>query len=287
MWRQAGFAVTALMLILSSALPGQRAAAAPAAAGWAEERIEQMSSVYEIAPDGVVRVTETIKLFSPHGRGLTRTFELRAQDTDDWSKDRVVRVDQLTVESPTGAGTTISRRKYDPGLAGDDNDVDTRYELLDITLPEIARNGRETYILRYELRGALRRVEGGLELSVTGPFQAIAAGALTATVRAPAAIGSATCRWYNEPCTSATVRNSVAQFNDHAPGHEYHTGSLNTLDYTIGVPADAVPGAGLILESPPLPKLPIAGGVLLLVALLIFVRKRRRRRHPSAGSIHA
>lgn len=87
-----GLLVVAVMFGLVSPAA---AAAPPVGVGWESDRILRMDVTYEITPDGVLKVTETIDFQHVTYGGVLRRFQLRAPDVADESMDRVVTVGKL------------------------------------------------------------------------------------------------------------------------------------------------------------------------------------------------
>jgi hypothetical protein len=183
---------------------------ASAAQAWEPDRAERVTLAYEIRADGVVAATETLEILHRDGPSTLRQFRLRGADRTDTSKDRVLQISNLSLSSPTGADPHFHRHEFDPADAGDDASYDSRDLLLDIRIGGYDEpDERETYVLKYEVRGALESTPTGLRFTLPGPTQELTADAVTATVTAPGGLRSAACVWFGKPCRQAKVVGGV------------------------------------------------------------------------------
>lgn len=177
------------------------------------ERIHEFAIDYTIQPDGRVRVVETIDYDfagSPDRHGIDRFLASRFA-TDTPGQDRVYRYSGIEVESPTGASDL-----YSTTLG---NALQIRVGNKNATV-----SGRQTYVLRYDIDGALNRspqpdggVEERLHWNATGSYWDPTILHTTVTVTGPAAIDSVACfAGYDgtqEPCASARSDGATATFD--------------------------------------------------------------------------
>jgi hypothetical protein len=255
------------------------------------EQIDSFGIDYTITQSGVVHVVETIEYdfgTTPDRHGIQRFLDSHFADTR--AHDRVFRYTNIHVSSPTGASTLFSTATQE--------DV-----LIQIGNQNATLGGKQTYILSYDVHGALNQTKasGGTQLdefywNPTGTEWTVPIDETTVTVHGagdPTAIdcvagppGSST------PCLTATKTPNGATFTQGKVG----AGQGVTID--VGWPAGAYANTKPILApvmSPDAPNVyagsndgpdPFwtpwnwAGGLVLLIgiplAYLIFVRTRRR-----------
>src|SRR4051812_23856786 len=118
---------------------------APVATGvaWAAESISRYDVQVSVSRDGSLHVREKIAYdFGDSQRhGIFRTIPVRY--TYDDTQDRVVDVTDVRVASPTGASTDVDRSE-DGGIL-----------TLRVGDPNREVTGRQTYVLDYDVRGAM------------------------------------------------------------------------------------------------------------------------------------
>lgn len=233
MWR--GLLVALVMLGALSAAP-YAAAQDDEDTGWT---IEAFDAQLRVLADGSVEVNEEIAVdFGALERhGIFRVMpvaypipegdpqvELPAgREASDFR--RVLQVDGIDVESTAPA------------------DVETDHEDDDLVIrigdPDATVTGRQTYRLRYVMRGALNAFDDRAELAwnVTGDRWPVPIRAASATVEAPAVIDGACAQGpagATTPCQQTQVGDGRATFaaEDLAPGEG--------LTVTVAIPRDAV-----------------------------------------------
>ncbi len=252
--------------------------------------ITDLSAVYQVTADGMLHVTETIHYDWGDSRPswLNRTIrirkpasghEYRTADDPDRGKDRTWEVSAISASSPTGANADVSVTELDPLEGGGDDGYDSR--LVDLVI-EVGRSSTkvpdrtETYVLRYQVRGALDRVPDGYELGwqVDGAGS-LGAGRIQARVAVPGTVTFVDCDGYGREC-----RSSIGP-----PGARFAvTGSppeTAELDLTVRFPASGIAETGPILVDPPerSSHLTLAGmSVAVLVGVLALAVWRRRTR---------
>lgn len=131
-------------------------AGAPAAHAADGDSIPTWDQHYVVQTDGSVQVTETIdyQFGSAGRRGITRGLVIREPYSPDNNKDRVYRIENISVSSPTaGVPTTFttSDQNTSGGESGRNKQKVIRIGDQDVRLSVT----RATYVLRYTIRGAL------------------------------------------------------------------------------------------------------------------------------------
>ncbi|MFC0626705.1 DUF2207 domain-containing protein [Kribbella deserti] len=295
-----GLRLSALLAVITLVGAGaQVPVVAVAAPAWEPDRVERIAVAYEVGSDGVLRVTERIDYL--HGDGeLLRRFMVRWPNPSDDSTDRVLQIQNITLESPTGGDTRLHQQSYDPNDNTDDSSYDSREEVLDLIVGRDVPTGRrDTYVLKYELRGALEQAGDGIRFAVSGPGQKMKASALSLTVSAPRGVRSADCEWAGKRFASAELANGVGQFaNPQWSEQLEYTAGLRSLSCTIGLVPGAVQNVGPILDDPPRLRpnamttiyilfwigLAVMLVVLIAAAILIIRYEHRRRSAASRAS---
>ncbi len=149
---------TAITLLVSALALAGFATPASAAPG---DEVKRFQIEYTVTPDGVLQVKETIAYnFGSSGRhGIYRDLVIREPWTDDDSKDQEYQVSNIAVDSPTGAAdeftTETTKSNHD------------RYQTLRIKIGsanETIPGYNATYVITYDVRGALRHFDDHSEL---------------------------------------------------------------------------------------------------------------------------
>ncbi|MGC4941649.1 DUF2207 domain-containing protein [Kribbella sp. DT2] len=122
--------------------------------------VERMRIDYTVNNDGVLHVKETIDYsFGSSGRhGIYRNLVTREPWADDDSKDQEYRISDITVHSddaPDEFETTTEKSKTQR-----DQSIQIKIGSADETVP----GRRATYVIEYDVRGALRHFEDHSEL---------------------------------------------------------------------------------------------------------------------------
>lgn len=155
----------------------------PAASAAGEERILAYDSTYDIRPDGSVDVTEVIQYdFGNASRhGITRDIPTR--EAVDQERDRVYHLDDVKVSSPSGA----------PADLDESSGADQTF--LRIGHPDKTVTGRQTYEIRYHLRGAMNAFDDHDELywDAIGDGWSVKIAKASVTVNAPGGINKVSC----------------------------------------------------------------------------------------------
>lgn len=169
--------------------------------------IREWNTTYDIKPDGTVDVTWEIDWdFGETGRrGILMGIVEREPWEDDPTKDAVYDISDIDVSSPTGAPATFTT---DTVHDGPFRLTEVRIGDPDKTLDE----SRHTYIINYEMTGALRTFDGEPEF-----FWDLNSGSDTPidvanlTVTAPEGVTEARCLLAKDEC-EATIADGVATY---------------------------------------------------------------------------
>ncbi|MGH8940199.1 MAG: DUF2207 domain-containing protein, partial [Actinomycetes bacterium] len=157
-------------------------AAAPATAADGE-RITSYDVVLTVERDGTLDVRESIAydFGTNHRHGIFRTMPVRVPYDND--NDRVYRIDDFRVSSPSGAPTDLEESESG-GVA--------TYR---IGHPDRTVTGRHVYELSYRVDGALNDFPTHVELywNAVGADWDVPIGTARARVEAPGDIGAHTC----------------------------------------------------------------------------------------------
>ena len=180
MGRQGSGRFAAIGVLVILAVCGVFPVAAEAAAG---ERITTYLVDFDIQADGAVQVTERIgyDFGSTQRHGITRDIPTR--ESADATHDRVYRVEDVRVTSPTGAPADV--------LVQDN----ARTAFLRIGDPNTTVSGPQTYEISYRLVGALNAQEKLDELywDAVGDGWDVPVARATVVVDAPDGIEKITC----------------------------------------------------------------------------------------------
>ncbi|MET7284010.1 DUF2207 domain-containing protein [Kribbella sp. NPDC005582] len=257
------------LLVTTLALAGF-ALPASAAAG---DEVRSFTIDYTVRPDGVLQVKETIAYhFGSYGRhGIYRDLVIREPWLDDRSKDQKYEVSNIDVDSPTGAPAA-----FDTETTKENGDRD---QILRIKIGEensTVRGVEATYVITYDVRGALRHFTDHSELywDATGSAWEAPIEQVTVNVTVPQDVQRVECftgrRGSTAKCPQSSVvaGKGVFQASGVAPGEQ--------LTIVAGIKAGAVQNDAPIVVDPPdwlqrnglnLPAL-IGSGLVSLLALI-------------------
>lgn len=257
-----------------------------AAAAPAEHRlVPKMSAVYEVTADGVLHATETIDFAfgeQTYSGFCHRQLPVRQPATGspyrpadllNRGDDRVWRVSAVTASTPAGANLDVRLREFDPQNQAEEMGFESRRRELCVEIddPDKAHLGRVSYVLRYEVRGALDRV--GNEYELWWPVVMVGywmTGEVAARLSVPGGLISVSCGAAEPvPCTPVRLGPSAVRFETRALPDE-----PADLEFTARVPATGVAETDAILDDPPrsgsqtgaLRALPVVAVLLMIVA---------------------
>ncbi|MEU4606467.1 DUF2207 domain-containing protein [Kribbella sp. NPDC023972] len=237
--------VTAITLLITALALAGFATPASAAVG---DEVKSFRIDYTVTPDGVLQVTETIAYgFGSTGRhGIYRDLVTREPYRDNDSKDQRYDVSDISVSSPTGASAEFS------------TDTSTsnggRYQVLRIKIGsenETIRGYDATYVIKYEVRGALRHFDDHSELywDATGSSWDAVLNRVTVNVTVPDGVTEVECftgtAGSQRECPEKTVSggNGVFGASDLPRGEQ--------LTIVAGIKAGVVSNDTPIVVDPP------------------------------------
>lgn len=202
------------------------------------ERIRRYDVTLDVARSGTLRVVETIHYSFGRvpKRGIFRTIPVRFRYDD--SHDRVYPLGGLSVTSPTGAPTQT--QVTDEGGS----------KKIRIGDPDRTITGDHTYVIGYDVQGAVNRFEGHDELfwNVLGHDWLVLTERVAVTLRTEGAtIGAVACytgpRGSLTPCRTARAQGTSATF-----GHGL-VGPTNGVSVVAALPHEYVAAPGPVLKE--------------------------------------
>ncbi len=237
--------VTAITVLLTAlALAGF---ATPAAAAPGDE-VKNFQIDYTVTPDGVLQVKETIAYsFGSTGRhGIYRDLVIREPWVDDDSKDQEYQVSNVAVDSPSGAADEFTTE-----TTSSNHD---RYQTLRIKIgaeDETIPGYDATYVITYDVRGALRHFDDHSELywDATGTSWEAVLNQVTVNVTVPEGVTQVECftgsAGSRDTCPQKTVSGGKGVFgaSDLPRGEQ--------LTIVAGIKAGVVSNDTPILVDPP------------------------------------
>lgn len=178
--------LAALLAVLLGAALVLLPAGAAGAAG--DERMQSYDVVYDLQPDGSVKVKETIVWQFPAGeerRGIFRNIIVRMGYQDQEGKYRFYEMTDVAVDSPSGAPDEF--RVTDMGAAAQ----------IRIGSENLRTSGVQTYVVRYTLANVLNPIADSdtveFYYNVFGANEFTQRDQVTVTVNAPAPATDALC----------------------------------------------------------------------------------------------
>lgn len=209
--------------------------AAPSAAADAGESISSYDVVMTVRADGILHVREQIAYdFGVNSKhGIFRTIPTERQYSDKY--DRIYKLDNVKVNSPTGAPDKV---KIEGGVI-------TNIRIGD---PDKTVSGKQTYVIDYDVKGALNSFRDHEELywNAIGADWAVPIAVASATVNMPADITKVACFsgsfGSTLPCTSGVFDGRRATFRQAA----METNTAFTV--VVGVPPGSVPAKPILKE---------------------------------------
>ena len=250
-------------------------AAGPASAGPADV-VNSMTIDYVVNSDGVLHVKETIAYhFGSSGRhGIYRNLITREPYRDDESKDQKYEISTISVDSPSGASDEFTK---DTTKSNGQRD-----ESLQIKIGSADRTilGSEaTYVIQYDVRGALRHFDDHSELywDATGSGWEAILRNVTVNVEVPEGVQQVECFAGPPGSSTSCEQKSVAGERGVFGASNLDRGEQLTI--VAGIRAGVVSNDTPIVVDPPsaleragvsVPSL-IGSGVVTLGAIVVAV----------------
>ena len=226
----------------------------PAATAASGDVVRQLDIAIDISPDGTLEVTETYHwdFGSREGLGLTRMLDSRFDYEPDPDKVRVYEYAGFTASSPTGAPAGVwateagARVRVDVGAPDGSED---------------RRSGRQTYVLRYTVDGALNAVrddpavpdQDELYWNATGHDWDVPIEQATVTVTGPADVVDHAC--YEGSRGSTAECASLDADGGRVRATSGHLASGSGMTVMAAYPAGTFGAIEPILEDAPEPLL--------------------------------
>ena len=173
--------VFAGLVLASSAVP---AGAEPTE----DDVVDSMEVGYTVTPEGVLQVRETIvyRFGTSSGRhGIFRDLVTREIYADDQSKDQRYDISDIRVSSPSGDSAEVTEEKF---KANGDRKQTLRLQIG--SADRVVVSPTATYVIEYEVRGAMRHFDDHSELywDVTGDDWDATLRNVTARVEVPGGV---------------------------------------------------------------------------------------------------
>jgi hypothetical protein len=205
------------------------------------EHVDAFDATYTIAQSGVVHAVETIHYDfgnSPDRHGILRFLD--SHFIANSTQDRVYQYTNLHVSSPTGASALFSTATQE--------DV-----LIQVGNKNATLSGKQTYVLSYDIHGALNQAtsKGNTSLdeffwNVTGEEWQVPIDSTSVTVIGPAAATAIACHAGAEGSTASCLSQT-----QNAHGGTFTQGNLpagNGVTIDVGWPAGTFASTAPILE---------------------------------------
>jgi Predicted membrane protein (DUF2207) C-terminal domain/Predicted membrane protein (DUF2207) N-terminal domain len=266
-------ALVVVLAVLASGAGWMSAAAAPAG-----ESIPSFDARIDVDSRGDLHVTETIEYDFAGGERHGVQRELRTRFVQPGARDRTYPVTEVAASSPSGAPADVAMSQ------------EGGFTVLRIGDPQQTVHGRQTYVLRYAVRGAFNRIrtsiplrddEGGAALpphdelywNVTGSEWDVPIGRATVAITAPQPASALRCYrgvpGSSDPCVGVAGTTSTFSTGALPPGQGL-TVALAYPTGMVGVPGplsvDASPP-----PAPPAPVGPSTGGQIFGFVLMLAV----------------
>lgn len=257
-------AVFGVLLLTIVATP---ASAAPARAQAVDDSVDLLQLDYTVTPDGVLQVKETIvyRFGTSSGRhGMYRDLVIREKWVDDESKDQRYDVSNIRVSSPSGESAEFTEEVLKKSGHRDQN-LRLKIGSPDRTIV----NDTATYVIQYDVRGALRHFDDHTELywDATGREWKATLKNVVVSVQVPDGVTKVECfsgpARSTSPCQQKSIQAGKGTFTQTniAPGDQ--------LTVVAGMKAGVVSNDTPIVVDPPGPLERVGLSLWALLASLI------------------
>ncbi|QNE17426.1 DUF2207 domain-containing protein [Kribbella qitaiheensis] len=263
------------------------ASVAPALAATADtgDVVTSMKIGYTVKADGLVHVDETIAYhFGSTGRhGIFRNLITREKYRDDDSKDQEYEISNIAVDSPTPGVSSDFVKTTSKKNGQRDQSIQIKIGSSSSTIP----GTDATYVISYDVRGALRHFKDHSELywDTTGSGWEAVLRNVTANVNVPGGVQQTDCFAGPAGSTTNCAQNSVVGGRGVFVAPNLNRGEQLTI--VAGIKAGVVSNDTPIVVDPPslldragltLPGLAGAGGVSIaaIAAAVLYTKKGNR-----------
>jgi hypothetical protein len=211
--------------------------------------VDSMKIDYRVGDDGVLHVTETIvyRFGAGSGRhGIFRNLITREVWADDTSKDQRYDISDIEVSSPSGDSAEFTETTNTENK-GRDQSIQIKIGSANRTVI----NPTATYVINYDVRGALRRFEDHSELywDATGAGWEAELTNVAVNVTVPGGVQQVECfagpNGSTTPCTTKSAGGGTGRFTQST----LPAGSGLTI--VAGIKAGAVSNDTPIVVDPP------------------------------------
>jgi hypothetical protein len=240
---------TAVAAVFSGLVLAGFAAPSQAATTGSTDVIDSMQFTYEVTSDGVLKVREQIVYrFLPAAdrHGIIRELITREVYVDDKSKDQEYDVSNVRVSSPSGDSAEFTQTV---NKSNHDRDQSLRIKIG--AADQTVKGPTATYVLQYDVRGALRHFSDHSELywDATGTLTDAVTRNVSVKVTVPDGVQRATCfagaQGTSTPCDQASVTAGTGIYR------QVELASRSGLTVVAAIPAGAVKNdAPIVVDAP-------------------------------------
>ncbi|TWD84289.1 putative membrane protein DUF2207 [Kribbella amoyensis] len=222
----------------------------PAGAHGAEagDRVTRMAIDYRVDENGVLFVKETIDYhFGSSGRhGIYRNLITREVYRDDTSKDQEYQISEIEVSSPTGASD-----RFTESTTQSNNQRDESLRIKIGSADETVPTNDQTYVIEYQVRGALRHFDDHSELywDATGTGWDAELEQVTVDVTVPEGVQQVEC--FSGPAGSTTSCERKAVTGERGVFGASNLSSGEQLTIVAGIRPGVVANDTPIVVEPP------------------------------------
>ncbi|MFF0341228.1 DUF2207 domain-containing protein [Kribbella sp. NPDC004875] len=248
MRRALGVVISTLFAVLAVAGFAVPATASTASTADYGDEIRNFTINYTVTPEGVLKVEERIAYhFADAGRhGIYRDLVVREPYKDDDSKDQKYEVSNIEVSSPSGAPSRFTEETF--------TEKNGRHANLQIKIgdPNDTVKGYDaTYVIKYDVRGALRHFADHSELywDATGSAWSATIDQVTVNVEVPQGVTQVDCFSGSAGSTGTCSQKSVV--GGKGVFGESNLERAQQLTIVAGITAGAVQNDAPIVVDPP------------------------------------
>ncbi|MFC0625702.1 DUF2207 domain-containing protein [Kribbella deserti] len=241
-------AVFGVLLLSTTASPASAVSAQPRAL---DDVVDLMRVDYNVTTDGVLQVKETIvyRFGAGSGRhGMFRDLVVREKWADDKSKDQRYDIANIRVSSPSGDSAEFTQEVTKRSGHRDQN-LRLKIGSPDRTIIDATA----TYVIEYDVRGALRHFDDHSELfwDATGDDWRAMLKNVVVSVQVPQGVTQVKCfggpDGSTQPCQQATIQAGRGVFT------ETNIEPKSQLTVVAGIKAGVVSNDTPIVVNPPGP----------------------------------
>ena len=242
-----------------------------------DDVMRNLDVTYDIAEDGTVKVTWEVDwdFGEPGRRGIVVNYVELEPWEDDPKKDAKYGIENIDVTSPTGAVDEFTEESVTDG--------DFMLRRVQIGNPDIfLEESRHTYVITYELTGALRTFDGKPEF-----FWDINSGddvpidTATITVNTPGPVTEANCFVGTRDCEGTITENGAVFKASDITGDIFSVGAImepgsvdNAEPYLVPAPPERIGKWEALKQRINFPALAAAGALMLALRVRLGYKRR-------------